>query len=418
MGAVVPAVYFFVATYWFQIAVVVASAASYYLATRAMDQDADSDYAADHGLRSNTRSTNEPLNTRSTNEPLKVLYGLNSIGGNDIYYFGEGSDNEELWLVQTLGEGVCGGIKDIGGQDQVWIDDKLENTFGSLVEYFFHDGADDQTYDSDLNTVSAEWTDNLRNTCYIVWHFSYDTDYFQSIPLRRVLVEGKELYDFRDTTTAYSDNPVLALYDYMTSARYGMGIASAKLDTTTWTSAANYCDTKSWGLNLAVSRNQGAQEVLDTILSHFRGSIVYWSGKFYLYYADLNDESSVMTIEDENIMIDSRGKAAATISQPSGFRRPDGLRVTFLDPDQNYISDQIPIGDDTGVLNDFKILGATSRDQAMQLGVYNLERAQLDRTITGTFSDDCIQLAPHDIVTFMTAYSLRPTISSPLTPPP
>jgi len=105
MGAVVPAVYFFVATYWFQIAVVVASAASYYLATRAMDQDADSDYTADHGLRSNTRSTNEPL---------KVLYGLNSIGGNDIYYFGEGSDNEELWLVQTLGEGVCGGIKDRG----------------------------------------------------------------------------------------------------------------------------------------------------------------------------------------------------------------------------------------------------------------------------------------------------------------
>jgi len=394
MGAPVVAWWAVYGTYVYLAAVVVASAASYYLSQKALgaiDPKSSSEYAADHGLRTNTRSTNEPL---------KVAYGLNRIGGNDIYYFGEGSDNEELWLVTTLCEGTCSGIKAITGQDQVWLDDKLENVYGSLLTYYFHDGAAAQTYDTNLNAVSGEWTDNLRNTCYIVWHLTYDRDYFQSIPQRNVLIEGKELYDFRDTSTAYSNNPVLCLYDYMTNTRYGMGISSAKLDTTTWTSAANYCDTKGWGLNFIVSRDETAQEVLDNILAHFRGSIVYWSGTFFLYYADLNDESSTMTIEDEHILQDSTGKAAVTISQATRFKRPDGLRVTFLDPDNEYISDSIPIGDDIGVLNDFKLLGAASRTQAMQLGVYNLERAQLDRTITGTFSDDCIQLAPHDIVTF------------------
>jgi hypothetical protein len=172
----------------------------------------------------------------------------------------------------------------------------------------------------------------------------------------------------------------------MTNSRYGLGFAASKFDTTSWTSAANYCDTKSWGYNGAIYGTQSASSVINQILSHFRGTLVWYDGKFYLRYADLSLESLVMTIEDKHIAQGADGKAMISIKQPSRLRRPDAMRITYVDPDKNYVTDHILAGDDGGVISD--------------LGIYNLERAQLDRSISGVFRDDCLKLEPHDIVTF------------------
>jgi hypothetical protein len=213
-------------------------------------------------------------------------------------------------------------------------------------------------------------------------------------------LKGRELYDFRDTTTAWSDNPVLCLYDYLTSSRYGLGFGGSVIDTTTWTSAANYCETKGWTLNYAVNKNQIAQDVINTMLLHFRGKLVWYDGKFYLRYADLNYESSLMTLQDKHILQGGSGGASVKISQPGRHDRPDGLRVAYVDPDQGYVTDYVSIGDSTGIIKELRLSGCTSRQQASDLGVYELERQQLDRVITGVFRDDALQLEPHDVVTF------------------
>ena len=276
-------------------------------------------------------------------------------------------------------------------------------TAGNVI-YWFHAGTSSQTVDTNLNTALEEWTDTLRNTAYIVFKLVYDRNYFQTLPKRQIVLKGRKLYDFRDASTAYSANPVLVLYDYMTNTRYGLGIAAAKFDTgvgSSWRAAADYCDTKSWECNLLIT-DQQAQDILDTICAHFRGELVWWDGKYYLRYADLNDESSCMTLTDEHIAQDPEtGKALISISQPTAFQKPDGLRVTIIDPDRDYVSDDILIGDAAGVIKSLKLLGAT-RQQAADLGVYFLERQQLDRTISGTFRDDAIKLEPHDIITLNT----------------
>ena len=335
-------------------------------------------------------------NTKSTKEPLKIIYGMQRIGGNDVYGTTLGHHNKDLYLVQTLSEGVCEGIYN----SQIFIDDKIYTEFGDTVEYTFHDGSPTQTVDSTLHSADSNWTDPLRNTCYIMWKFTWDEDKYRNIPYREVILKGIKVYDFRDGTTGWSDNPVLCLYDFFTNERYGLGISSDKIDKTTWTNAANYCDTKGWKCNYVVNvASQNTWQILENFMNLFRGTITWFDGKFYLYYADLNQESSVMTIKDEHIVQGEDGKSLINLIQPSQFEKPDGLKVTFIDKDKQYTEDSVVLGENEGIIEEFYLPGCTDRVLASKLGLSYLERMKYNRIITGTFRDDCINLSPHDIIT-------------------
>ena len=342
------------------------------------------------------------LNTRSTEEPVPVIYGQLKVGGNDVYITATGAQNNILWIVQTLSEGECDSIEAVGGVDQLWLGDKLYNEYGGNVSYYFHSGSATQTKDATLYAAKNEWADTLKNTCYVVWRLTYNKDYFQGIPRRNILLNGRKLFDFRTSVTAYSNNPVLCLYDYLTNSRYGLGIASTNIDTATWTSAANYCDTKGWTLNYAINKSQLAHDVINIILLHFRGKLVWYDGKFYLRYSDLNFESSVMSLEDKHIAQGASGESSMFVTQPSRFKRPDAIRVAYIDTDKEYVTDYVTVGDTTGVVKELKLPGCTNRQQASDLGVYELERQQLDRVVGGLFRDDALQLEAHDPVTLTT----------------
>lgn len=395
LAPVVAAIGAWVATFsaatWISIGIFVASTAYALLSRPDSPGTSDKDIRGDPGLR---------MNTRDTQEPIKVVYGLHRVGGNDVFFATSGTNNNYLWIVQTLSEGACDSIYQIGGADQVWLGDKLESAFGTNVNYYFYQGTSGQNVDANLAADVPDWTDCLRNTCYIVWKLEWNSDLFQGVPARTVDLKGRQLYDFRTATTAWSDNAVLALYDYMTNTRYGCGIAAAKIDTTSWTACANYWDSKGWSFNMAINRQQAAIDVVNAICSHFRGALVWYDGKYYLRYADLNDESSLMTLDDEHIVQDERGKASVSISEPSRFDEPEAVRVKFIDSTKNYVADDIVIGDSDGVTKELQLLGFTDRETASNIALYNLERWQLNRTISGTFRGDALQLEPHDVVTF------------------
>ena len=341
------------------------------------------------------------LNTRSTQAPLKVIYGLQRVGGNDVYISTLGSHNKELYIIQTLSEGECDSIYQDGGVDQILIDDKPYGDFGATIDYQFYPGSDTQTYDTVLNTADSNWIDNQRYTSYIRWYFSWDEDKYRGIPTRLLDLKGRKVLDFRDDTTTWSQNAVLCLYDYFTSDRYGLGVdATANIDITSWTTAANYFDSKGWLFNYATQDNSNSWAVAQDMMRHFRGSISWFDGKYYLLIADINEESSVMTLEDKHINQSGDGKAQIRIVQPSRFDKPKGVRVTFSDKDKNYIKDDILIGNESGVVSQMSLMGYTDRETVSNLATYQLERLKLNRTIAGTFRDDALDLAPHDLVTF------------------
>lgn len=340
------------------------------------------------------------LTTRSSQEPHRVVYGTYKMAGNEVFVEATGADNKDLWLVHNFAEGEIEGVVSIGGVPQVFLDDRLYNTYGGKASFWFHPGTASQTVDTTLQAAVPKWTDTKRYCAYGVFKLSYDRDYFTSKPLITLLLKGRKLYDFRTTLTAWSDNPVLCAYDWFTNTRYGLGVNPALLDLPSWISAANYCDTKGWHLNMVIADRAKSFDILEDILRHFRGEIIWSGGKYAMRYADLNYETVAKIITDDHIVQNSDGKAAITISQPSRFGKASGLVVKFVDADKGYTVDDLPIGDSLGVVNELSLLGSTDKSHVGEIANYNLERMQLDRAISGSFRDDCIGLEPHDLVDF------------------
>ena len=334
-------------------------------------------------------------NTKSTQEVVRVNYGEVFTGGNDVFIEGAGPDNEDLWVVQTLGEGECDSLLDVK------LAGKPVADYGGNVDYTFYPGSASQVVDPALHAAIPKYTDNLRHTAHIIWKFHFERKYFAGLPKRQSLWRGLKVFDFRDLTTGWSQNPVLCLADYFCSSRYGMGKDINKIDLDSWTAVADYCDVMGWKLNLSIVELKPGWDIVNQICRHFNGKMTWFDGKYYLRILDLHhsSNSSVLTIIDEHVAVDDQGNLQIGISQPSRFGKPDGLRVKWTDPARDYVLDDFIVGNKNGVVNDFSVTGCHDRSQATALGIYSLERQQLDRAVALLGRDDLIELEPYDVVT-------------------
>lgn len=340
-------------------------------------------------------------NTRSTQSELRSFFGLNRVGGNDVFMESTGTDRKKLWIVQTLSDGRCNGIRTVDGVPQVRLGDKLWNEYGhsgELVKLHFHDGSAGQAVDEDLAAAFPDWTDCMRNTCYIVYEIDYDSNWFQGLPQRTVELEGRLVWDYRTSEWVYSSNAALVLYCYMTDESFPLEYPASHFDFDTWTAAADYCDLKGYTWQGSITPDMSPPDVINSITANFRGKLTYPDGKFGLKVLDLNYEATVMTLTDEHILRDESGRAMITVTQPGRYSRPDALKVRFVNPDKDYTEDHVIVGDETGAIKDYALPGCHSRDMAATLGAYELERQRLDRTISFPARGDAMRLEPTDAV--------------------
>lgn len=169
------------------------------------------------------------------------------------------------------------------------------NPNNKKVEVKFHKGSDDQLSDYDLRTQVSKWTTNhrLRGISYIYVQMDYDTDMFPNgVPNISTVIEGKKLYDFRTDTTAFSSNPALCIYDYLTDTRLGLGVNPDNIDITSFTTMANLCDEdvtlsgggteKRYTCNGIVYSDIAPMNVLEDLLTSCLGNLSYSNGKFIL----------------------------------------------------------------------------------------------------------------------------------------
>tara|TARA_B100001093_G_C26857873_1_gene1028309 strand:+ start:2573 stop:6712 length:4140 start_codon:yes stop_codon:yes gene_type:complete len=125
-----------------------------------------------------------------------------------------------------------------------------------------HHGAATQTADPMLvASNSSKWTSahKLNGVAYIAASFIYDSKgQFSGVPQITVQVKGKKVYDQRKDSTnggtgsqrlatpstyEFSNNPAICFQDYILNNDYGKGIPSAKVNFSTFTTAANKADT-------------------------------------------------------------------------------------------------------------------------------------------------------------------------------
>jgi hypothetical protein len=279
------------------------------------------------------------------------------------------------------------------------------------------------------------WNEPMHYTAYVAFSMNWHENKFPAPPIKQFEVEGLKIYNLYTGETTYSgltreigdysagdnqlytgQNPAYCLYDFMTNDDYGLGIdGSAFIDFQSFIDAANFCEENDFSFNYVFKPyyEESAWKVVDDILLHFRGQLTWFDGKYFLKYADLPNESSVMTITDDHILQDSGGKARLEIGEPELNEKPDGIQVSYIESgyetnaqnnnnsdwssNNKYIDNYIQLGDNAGVIQDFALRGCTNKKMATKLGIYELERRRLNRVVSGTFSDDCLKLEPFDV---------------------
>ena len=346
-------------------------------------------------------------NTRGADASLKIVYGTMRIGANNVYASTLGNKNKQLYYVHTLCEGEIEGIKlnPLTGNPYIWFDGELiEPKYNGKYEYDEKTGSANQAADTLITTAIPEFTDTMHNTAYVAWHLRWDQELYRGIPDIQYLIKGMKMDDISDSTSAlvWSNNPAVALYDFLTNKRYGVGLATSTIDQDSFIETIEYCRTKGYEINMVADpTGSNIWKIVTDILAIFRGSLNYWNGKYYLRFSDMNEEASVFTIEDEHIYQSEDGKAMLTVSDPGYYETPKGINVSFINSYDNlYVDDSFTIGEEDGVVATYDAVGITSKEQASIMGTYILERAQLSRTISGRFRDDAIELEPNDLVKF------------------
>lgn len=163
------------------------------------------------------------------NAPLRVVYGQARIGAQiaDVLVY-----QSKLVVLAVWCQGPIEAIT------QVWQDDAAPPA-GVVATHYT--GAAGQTANATLIAAYAAagiaYADTLPGVAYSV--FVVPAGESSGFPTFAATIKGRKLYDPRTTLTAWSDNPALALADFLADADYGM---ARTVDWLNVEAAADACD--------------------------------------------------------------------------------------------------------------------------------------------------------------------------------
>ncbi|MBT0091372.1 fibronectin type III domain-containing protein [Vibrio alginolyticus] len=162
-----------------------------------------------------------------------------------------------------------------------------------------------------VDNSDGEWTTDHKGSKvpHIVIFADYTTDqdyvFFSDRYNITALVTGGAVYDPREadndfevptTWTGKSSNVALAVYDYLTSNYYGLGIKPEYIDEASFAYAASFCDANGLEINSAIRADDSFAEILQDMLICCGGSLVISNGKIKF----LVEEQELVTLYDLN----------------------------------------------------------------------------------------------------------------------
>lgn len=355
------------------------------------------------------------VNKQSNVANIPVVYGTRRIGGTVVFMQSGGSTNRYLYMAIVLCEGEVDSIGDVFIDDLISTNSKYSGKV-SIAKYV---GTDSQTADNML-VSNTSWTTNhrLRGLAYLRVRLQYDRDTFTSIPTITANVNGKKVYDPRDGTTSFSKNTALCLRDYLTNSRYGKGLASAQIDDTAFSDAADDCDTlvseysgqatdtPLFECNCILDTSQTLFNNVNILLRGMRGMLPYEEGKYRVLVE--KDESSTFAFNTSNMI---GGLGITSVGKDSRYNR---VEARFINPSANWQPDSIiwpPSGstdESTFLTEDANIILETSIDLPTVTNKYTARdiarivclasrESKLTVNIEATF--DAIKCTVGDIVT-------------------
>ena len=245
----------------------------------------------------------------------KIVYGRQKVSGS-IVFIETSTKSQYLHLIVAIAGNELNAIS------KVFINDKEltldSNGFVTAPEQFVNKAiiktklgtATQEHLDiSSLGAPSWSSTSTLNGIAFIYARLEYDTDAFPNgIPNISAIVEGKKLFDPRDSTTSYSKNSALVLRDYLTNSDYGVGASSDEIDDASFIAAANVCDEnvslaaggteKRYESHGVVDTKNQPKQIIEEMLSAMAGTLTYSGGKFYVKAGAYSAPSDTLTEDD------------------------------------------------------------------------------------------------------------------------
>ncbi len=351
-----------------------------------------------------------PLQNTVSNElSIPLVYGTGRIAGNIIWQTDPG---ETIKQVIVLCEGEIDSISDIRINDQ---------PYASLpgVSVSAYTGTATQAVDSRAPTSGANSIPSLRFVAYLASTLTA-SEKLQGSAITACTVKGLKVETWNgsawDTAKVWSDNPVAALRDYLTSRRYGAGLDKSFLDEASFGAAYDQCEVlvsdgqagthKRFRIDFVIDARRPHLDIIRDILMTMDGYLVFSAGKIKLRILGLNDTTQHAFTED-NIVRDS-----LTYRLIPQDQRANQIVLKYVDPTQNWAKVDVVVTDaidqaerealllENIVQEEFQALGITRQQQALRLATLMLNDARI-HTVMASWKGghDTIHLEVGDIVT-------------------
>lgn len=246
----------------------------------------------------------------------EIVYGETRKSGVITYIGSSGgsSGTEYLQMHIAISGDKTSGITKLFVNDVVVKSNITNTTSGSItpdsgttpdystkMNITYKDGSFPQTYGGTKygDMGSTPNTHRMDGISFVAVQMQYDANLFsQGTPNFSFLIKGKEVYDPRTGTLAYSNNPALCIRDYLINKMYGLGCTPEEIDEDAFEVAANVCDTEGYELNGVVSTDKSPAVIIKDMLTSCSGTLRYSNGKFAMLAAQYVTPVKTITEDD------------------------------------------------------------------------------------------------------------------------
>jgi hypothetical protein len=286
--------------------------------------------------------------------------------------------------------------------------------FEEHVRVKFHTGSPTQSADADAVEDVTGWTEEhkLSGIAYMYLRYKHDNKAFPNgLPNPSVVFNGKKVYDPRDATTAFSDNPALCLRDYLLDDKLGLGQewTSADLDDDAFIAAANVCD-ETVTITAGTENRYACAGIVDTknkpsriigeLLSSMSGVLTQVGGKWKAYAGEYTAPTLELDENDVAGPIDVQTR----LGRRELFNGVKGIYISeknfWQESDYPAVNNATYVSADGGseIWTDYNLNFTTSAAMAQRLAKIELLKVRQPLTVKATFKPKALQLEPNDSV--------------------